>query len=69
MTWAIRVVTHGDTVELSAPQLIFNTPICTIFTGSNFDLTRDGRFVIDTAGETSDAPLVLVQNWKTLLNH
>jgi eukaryotic-like serine/threonine-protein kinase len=66
--WSVRVLTHGDTVELSTPLHIFSAPIRTILTGSSFDVTRDGRFLLDGVGASGNEPMVLVQNWKALLN-
>ena len=66
--WAVRVMTRGDTVELGTPQHIFNIPIRITINGS-FDVTRDGQFLINSPGEGADVSMILVQNWKELLNH
>ena len=61
------VVIRGDSVELGTSQRMFKIPIRIVSSGS-FDLTRDGRLLINTLGD-ADEPMALVQNWNALLNH
>jgi eukaryotic-like serine/threonine-protein kinase len=65
--WSVPVITSGDSVELGTPQRLFQLPIRVTSSGG-FDVTRDGRFLINTLGEATDEPMILLQNWKVLVN-
>ena len=64
--WMVRVITRADSVELGTPERLFNVPI-RISSNGSFDATLDGRFLVNTP-VTGDESVVLVQNWKALLN-
>jgi Tol biopolymer transport system component len=63
---AASVQTSGSTFESSAPVALFQTRAVT---GGNanlkqqYDISRDGRFLINTVTETSTVPVTLILNW------
>jgi hypothetical protein len=67
--WSVRVAISAESVELGTPQRMFSTSIRPTTSGGSFDVTHDGRFLINTPGDTGNEPLVLVQNWKAVISH
>jgi len=63
---AASVQTSGSTFESAAPVALFQTRAAT---GGNanikqqYDVSRDGRFLINTVTETSTVPVTLILNW------
>jgi Tol biopolymer transport system component len=67
--WSVTVAFSGDSVELGTPQRMFSTRLRPSTAGGSFDVTHDGRFLVNTAGDTGDESMLLVQNWKAQINH
>jgi dipeptidyl aminopeptidase/acylaminoacyl peptidase len=65
MAAPIRV--SGDSIEPGAPVALFETRISEggedIGQGTQFDVTRDGRFLINTDVDEGTAPITLLLNW------
>lgn len=65
---AVTFIDTGDTVEVGNPVTLF-TPrirggVPSAQDGSSYDVAADGRFLINAAvGESSTAPITLIQNW------
>jgi serine/threonine protein kinase len=57
----------GTTVEPGAPVVLFPTRMfgggADIQLGRQYDVTRDGRFLINTVLDSAAAPITLLQNW------
>ena len=65
---AVPIVVNGPTIEPGRPAALFRTRILggrtSVELGMNYDITRDGRFLINTVLEDSAAsPITLLQNW------
>jgi hypothetical protein len=61
---AAAVATHAATFTPGTPVALFQTHIAPATTKQNYDVSRDGRFLIDT--ELQDAttePIHLLLNW------
>lgn len=60
--------TSGTAFDVGTPVKLFDTKIngggTDVAQGSQYDVTRDGRFLINTALDSATAPITLVQNWK-----
>ena len=66
---AAPVTATGTTLEPGAPVALFETRIVgggtDIGQGRQYDVTRDGRFLINTVlNDAASAPITLLQNWK-----
>lgn len=66
---ASSVSIAGEALELGRPLTLFRTRIygggTEIAAGLNYDITRDGRFLINTVLDDAGAtPITLIQNWK-----
>jgi hypothetical protein len=66
---AAVVAVKGDTLELGAPVALFQTRIylggVDNQQGRQYDVARDGRFLINTVLEDAvSSPITLLQNWK-----
>jgi Tol biopolymer transport system component len=66
MSVAIRI--NGATITPGRPAPLFRTRILGGGTdpspGTNYDVTRDGRFLINTVLDEVPLPITLLQNWK-----
>jgi serine/threonine protein kinase len=64
---AARITVNGDAVEPGAPMTLFPTRIhgggVESAQGRQYDVTRDGRFLINTLLNEAAAPITVVQNW------
>ena len=66
---AAPVTATGETLEPGTPVTLFQTRI---FGGGTYnaqgrqqyDVTRDGRFLINTVLDSAASPITLLQNWK-----
>ena len=58
---------NGATLEPGAPVMLFPTRIlgggADIQLGRQYDVTHDGRFLINTLLNEAVAPITLLQNW------
>jgi hypothetical protein len=58
---------NGTTLEPGAPAMLFPTRIfgggADIQNGWQYDVTADGRFLINTLLNDAPAPITLLQNW------
>jgi hypothetical protein len=64
---AAPIKVNGTTVEPGAPVMLFQTRIfgggADIQLGRQYDVTADGRFLINTLLNDAPAPITLLQNW------
>jgi hypothetical protein len=62
------ITVNGTQLEPGAPEALFQTHIAggaDPGTGQNYDISRDGRFLINTVPEDATAsPITILQNWK-----
>jgi hypothetical protein len=65
---AASITTTGTTLEPGAPVALFSTRI---FGGGvengqtwQYDVSRDGRFLINSVLDDASSPITLLQNWK-----
>ena len=65
---AAPIMATGTTFEPGAPVALFQTRIfgggVDNNQGRQYDVTRDGRFLINTVLDETAAPITLLQNWK-----
>jgi len=62
---AVKINTAGGKFQASVPQPLFDVRIAAGLS-PNFDVSKDGRFLIPTAvGEASNVPMTVVLNWQT----
>lgn len=65
---AAPITVTGTTLEPGTPTALFQTRIYGGGTDNNvgrqYDVTRDGRFLINTVLDDAAAPITLIQNWK-----
>jgi Tol biopolymer transport system component len=62
---AVSVRTSGSTFEAGSPTALFQTRIAV--TGNfrqEYDVSRDGRFLINTVLDDAPSPITLLLNWK-----
>ena len=60
---AVEVNAKEFTLEIGNAQLLFEVHPATS-PGTHYDVTGDGkRFLVDSSGEGSSAPITLVVNW------
>ena len=63
----VPIAVQGATIEPGAPAPLFQTRIFGGGTYANlpqYDVARDGRFLINVAVEEGTSPITLIQNWK-----
>jgi Tol biopolymer transport system component len=64
---AAPITATGTTLTPGAPVALFNTRIygggVDNGQGRQYDVTRDGRFLINTVLDAASAPITLLQNW------
>jgi Tol biopolymer transport system component len=64
---AAPIKVNGTTVEPGVPAMLFSTRIygggADIQLGRQYDVTADGRFLINTLLNDAPAPITLLQNW------
>jgi len=64
---AAPITVNGATVEPGAPVMLFPTRIvgggADIQSGRQYDVTPDGRFLIDSVLNEAAAPITLLQDW------
>jgi hypothetical protein len=64
---AAPIESNGTTVEPGTPIMLFPTRIvgggADVQQGRQYDVTRDGRFLINTLLNEAAAPITLLQNW------
>jgi hypothetical protein len=64
---AVSIAVSGSTLECGPPVALFQTRIfgggtdATI--GPQYDVSDDGRFLINTVLDDANAPITLIQNW------
>ena len=66
---AAPIALTGATVAVGAPVVLFPTRIAgggtDVLAGRQYDVTRDGRFLINTVVlDEAAAPITLIQNWR-----
>ena len=64
---AASVKATSTSIEAAPPQMLFKTRILgggnDNNQGRNYDVTRDGRFLVNTVLDDAAAPITLLQNW------
>jgi len=60
---AAVVVTQGATFNPGTPEALFQTHIQQSVQRQNYDVARDGRFLIDTELQDTNEPIHLLLNW------
>jgi hypothetical protein len=64
---AAQIKVNGATLEPGAPVMLFPTRIfgggADVQLGRQYDVTADGRFLINTQLNEAAAPITLLQNW------
>jgi dipeptidyl aminopeptidase/acylaminoacyl peptidase len=65
---AVPVIVKGGMMEPGAPKPLFQTRILfggtsSLGTAWQYDVSRDGRFLINTITDAAAGPITLVQNW------
>ena len=64
---AAPIAGTATTLEAGAPVALFRTRIfgggVENAQGRQYDVTRDGRFLINTLLDDASAPITLLQNW------
>lgn len=66
---AARIHATATTLQADAPELLFATQKLgggqnVIAHGHQYDVARDGRFLINMDVEVSGPPIVLLMNWR-----
>jgi hypothetical protein len=62
---AVTAGASGVTFVPGSPEALFQTRIAPGIYRQNYDVARDGRFLIDTElDDTSAEPIHLLMNWK-----
>ena len=67
---AVPITTTGRTLQAGAPEVLFPTRI--LGGGADglhfrqYDVSRDGRFLINTVLDDDASPITLIQNWNPL---
>ena len=68
---ATPITASGATVEPGSPVALFQTRIVgggtDVTMGANYDVSVDGRFLINTVLENTASPITLLQNWTAAL--
>lgn len=64
---AAPIEVNGTTVEPGAPVMLFRTRVlgggADVQLGRLYDVTADGRFLINVLMNEAAAPITLIQNW------
>ena len=67
---AVRITVTGSNLEAGAPVVLFPTRIVSGGVdnvqgrqGRQYDVARDGRFLINTVLDSAAAPITLLMNW------
>lgn len=63
---AVPIAVNGTTLEPGRPAALFHPHIVGTATPTKqqYDVARDGRFLINTVVDESPAPITLIQNWR-----
>jgi hypothetical protein len=65
---AAPVAARGAIVEVGAPVALFQTRMygggTDLAAGTSYDVSDDGRFLINTVLGDASAPITLLQNWR-----
>lgn len=66
--YAVDVSQKAGEFEFGTPQFLFEMPANVFNTRNSYVPSRDGkRFLINTLLDVDDAPINVVQNWRTAL--
>jgi Tol biopolymer transport system component/tRNA A-37 threonylcarbamoyl transferase component Bud32 len=60
---SVSVQAGGDSVQLVAPKVLFQTGVRSSISTGGYDVSRDGRFLLVNSLFTNAAPLTLVTDW------
>jgi eukaryotic-like serine/threonine-protein kinase len=64
---AVGIQTSGDSVQIGAPRILFQTGIRHSLSTEGYDVSRDGKFLLVNSMSESTAPVVFVTNWNAEL--
>jgi hypothetical protein len=59
----VDIRTDAESVQISTPKTLFQTSVTQSTSGTGYDVTRDGRFLLLNWVIETPAPLTLVMNW------
>src|SRR5207244_10894865 len=69
---AAPIGVNGATIEPGRPVVLFRTRILgggtNLDAGTQYDIARDGRILINTVLDNAASPITLLQNWKAPVN-
>jgi len=60
---AVGIQTSGESVQIGAPKVLFQTGIRHSLTTEGYDVSRDGKFLLVNSMTESAEPVVLVTSW------
>ena len=65
---AVPITATAATIEPGAPAVLFPTRIygggADVLQNRQYDVTRDGRFLINTIVDETPPPITLLMNWR-----
>ena len=61
---AAPIAVTDTTLTPGAPVALFSARIVVASNERQYDVTRDGRFLINTVLDDASAPITLLQNWR-----
>jgi hypothetical protein len=68
---AAALTTSGPSVDVRAPVALFQTHLASgtnvLGVKAQYAVSRDGRFLLNTAVESSGSPIVVAVNWMNKL--
>ena len=59
----VDIRTDAESVQISTPKTLFQTSVTQSTSGTGYDVTRDGRFLLLNWVIETPTPLTLVTNW------
>ena len=63
----VPIAVNGSSLEYGTPAALFTPRIfggATDGLGRQYDVSRDGRFLINTVIDDASSPITLIQNWQ-----
>jgi hypothetical protein len=65
---SVPITVNGEAIQAGTPVPLFRPRIWTGGTGGNtkqqYDVSADGRFLVDVSLDDETTPLTLLQNWR-----
>lgn len=63
---AVPIKATATSFESGSPRELFSVPVKNM-TGMPYDVTTDGRFLVNIGGKPTSSPLTLITNWQKML--